>query len=466
MQTTALAVLVVYPLHGSGLDLGLVTALQFVPMLLFGTWGGLMADRMNKRTMLFFTQSTAMAIALVLGSLTLSGRIELWQVYLLAVLLGFFNMFDNPLRQTFVSEMVGRDLLPNAISLNSVLMNGARVVGPAIGGLIFVALGDGSTRWPCAFSSTPPPTPRCSCPRPHAPVRAAPDPAGRAGQGTAARGVPLRLVHPSIRDPLFVMAIVGIFAFNFTVTLPLLAKLTFHAGAGLFGAFTAAMGAGAVVGGLVVAHRNRPSPTSHGGHRPGVRGHDPGRRPGPDRGRGHRPAGPDGGLQHRLHRHRQRHPPAPIGPVQAGPGDGPLRHRLLGQHPDRRPPDGGDQLGRQPPGGPGGRRGGHPPRRDPPGRRYRRHDPSGLPAPGRAPSRWAAAPGGGASSRPRGSAGPVPSADPRRPVPGGQARRGPWAPWAGRGPARPRCCAGSRPSRPRWSRNGRRRTRPAVRSTG
>lgn len=261
MQTTALAVLVVYPLHGSGLDLGLVTALQFVPMLLFGTWGGLMADRMNKRTMLFFTQSTAMAIALVLGSLTLSGRIELWQVYLLAVLLGFFNMFDNPLRQTFVSEMVGRDLLPNAISLNSVLMNGARVVGPAIGGLIFVALGDGFGPVALCFFINAATYAAVLCAlalmRPSELHRT---PLVVRAKGQLREGFRYVWSTPSIRDPLFVMAIVGIFAFNFTVTLPLLAKLTFHASAGLFGAFTAAMGTGAVAGGLVVAHRNRPSP--------------------------------------------------------------------------------------------------------------------------------------------------------------------------------------------------------------
>jgi len=261
MQTTALAVLVVYPLHGSGLDLGLVTAFQFLPMLLFGTWGGLIADRVNKRTMLFFTQATAIGIALVLGSLTLSGHIELWQVYLLAVLLGFFNMFDNPLRQTFVSEMVGRELLPNAISLNSVLMNGARVVGPAIGGLIFVALGDGFGPVALCFFINAATYAAVICALAlMRPAELHRTPLVVRAKGQLREGFRYVWSTPSIRDPLAVMAIVGIFAFNFTVTLPLLAKLTFHAGAGLFGAFTAAMGSGAVIGGLVVAHRNRPSP--------------------------------------------------------------------------------------------------------------------------------------------------------------------------------------------------------------
>jgi len=261
MQTTALAVLVVYPLHGNGLDLGFVTALQFLPMLLFGTWGGLMADRMNKRTMLFVTQSTAMAIALVLGSLTLSGHIVLWQVYLLALLLGFFNMFDNPLRQTFVSEMVGRDLLPNAISLNSVLMNGARVIGPAIGGLIFVALDDGFRPVALCFFINAATYAAVICALAlMRPAELHRTPLVVRARGQLREGFRYVWSTPSIRDPLAAMAVVGIFAFNFTVTLPLLAKLTFHAGAGLFGAFTAAMGTGAVIGGLVVAHRNRPSP--------------------------------------------------------------------------------------------------------------------------------------------------------------------------------------------------------------
>ncbi len=261
MQTTALAVLVVYPLHGSGVDLGLVTALQFLPMLLFGTWGGLIADRVNKRTMLFVTQSTAMVLAVVLASLTLSGKIELSQVYVLAVLLGFFNMFDNPARQTFISELVGRDLLPNAISLNSVLMNGSRVIGPAIGGAIFILLGDGFRSVAICFfinaATFAAVIIALSLMRTSELHRT---PAVVRAKGQLREGFRYVWSTPSIRDPLFVMAIVGIFAFNFTVTLPLFAKLTFHASAGLFGAFTAAMGAGAVIGGLIVAHRSRPSP--------------------------------------------------------------------------------------------------------------------------------------------------------------------------------------------------------------
>jgi len=261
MQTTALAVLVIYPLHGSGVDLGLVTALQFLPMLLFGTWGGLIADRSAKRRLLFVTQSVAMVIALVLGVLTVTSSITLTQVYLLAVALGFFNMFDNPARQTFVSEMVGRELLPNAISLNSVLMNGARVVGPAVGGAIFVLLGDGfGSVALCFFINAGTFAAVIAALAMMRPSELHPAPRVERAKGQLREGFSYVWSTPRLRDPLLAMAVVGIFAFNFTVTLPLLAKLTFHSSAGLLGAFTAAMGTGAVIGGLVVAHRSRPSP--------------------------------------------------------------------------------------------------------------------------------------------------------------------------------------------------------------
>ena len=128
-------------LHGTGVDVGVVTALQFVPMLLVGSFGGLIADRVDKRRLLLVTQSCAAALALSLGLLTAFGTVHLWQVYVFASLLGVVNLFDNPGRQTFVSEMVGNDLMPNAISLNSVLMNSARIIGPAIGGILILTVG-------------------------------------------------------------------------------------------------------------------------------------------------------------------------------------------------------------------------------------------------------------------------------------------------------------------------------------
>jgi len=256
MQTIALGLLVLsHRVHGTGVDVGVVTALQFLPMLLLGSWGGLIADRFDKRTLLFMTQSAAGALALALGLLTMLGSVTLGDLYVLSTLLGVVNLFDNPARQTFVSEMVGRDLMPNAISLNSVLMNSARVIGPAIGGVLIYTAGFATCFLVNAGS--------------YVAVIVAlllmhPDelfripPVARA-KGQVREGLRYVWATPSLRDPLLAMAVVGIFAFNFTTTLPLLAKFTFHGGAGTYSILTVAMGAGAVVGGLVVAHRSRPS---------------------------------------------------------------------------------------------------------------------------------------------------------------------------------------------------------------
>jgi MFS family permease len=254
MQSVALGWLVLR-MTGSGIDLGLVTALQFVPMLLLGSWGGLVADRLDKRRVLFCTQSFAAALALVLGLLDLTGAITLWQIYLLAVLIGVFNLFDNPARQSFVSEMVGKDLLPNAVSLNSVVMNSARVVGPALAGVLIATVGipvcflANSASFVAvivalALMRTSELAHRRSVER---------------AKGQVREGLRYVWSEPRLRDPLLVMAVVGIFAFNFQTTLPLLARFTFHGGAGTFGALTSAMGAGAVLGGLYTAHRARPS---------------------------------------------------------------------------------------------------------------------------------------------------------------------------------------------------------------
>src|SRR6202789_2653560 len=106
MQTVAQTYLLLFRLHGTGVDVAIATGLQFLPLLLFGPFGGLIADRLNKRKVLYATQSTAAILALILGVLVATHAIHLWQVFVLSSLLGFVNLFDNPARQTFVSEMV------------------------------------------------------------------------------------------------------------------------------------------------------------------------------------------------------------------------------------------------------------------------------------------------------------------------------------------------------------------------
>jgi MFS family permease len=256
MQTVALGLLILSDqLRGNGFDVGAATAVQYLPMLLFGTWGGVVADRVDKRRLLVVTQAGAGVLALVLGLLTGLHAVRMWEVFLLASLLGVANLFTNPTRQAFVSEMVGRELLPNAVSLNSVLMNSARVVGPAIGGLLIYTTGFAA----CFFFNAGSYVAvivalllmRQSELLPSARVVRA--------KGQVREGLRYAWRTPGLRDPLLAMAVVGTLAFNFTTTLPLLAEYTFHGGAGTYSAFTAAMGTGAVVGGLLVAHRSRPT---------------------------------------------------------------------------------------------------------------------------------------------------------------------------------------------------------------
>ena len=255
MQTVAQSWLVLR-LTGSGVDLGIVVGLQFLPMLLFGPVGGLVADRINKRRLLYLTQAGGGVLALVLGILVVTHEVQLWQVYVLAAMLGMVNVFDNPARQTFIMEMVGREDLPNAVSLNTVVMNASRVVGPAIGGVIITLVGLGV----CFFVNA---ASYIAVIIGLSMMRSAelhPTGTVRRAKGQIRDGFRYVWRTPSLRNTLIAVAVIGIFAYNFTVTLALLAKNTFHGGAGTYSILTACMGAGAVVGGLLAAHRARPTP--------------------------------------------------------------------------------------------------------------------------------------------------------------------------------------------------------------
>jgi MFS family permease len=140
MQTVAQALLV-YDLSHSELMLGVVGFAAAIPSLIVSPWGGVIVDRMSKRKLLVITQSSAMALALILALLAFTGTVQVWHIIALAAGLGIVNAFDGPARQAFVVEMVGREDLPNAIAVNSMLFNGARVIGPAIGGVLYVAMG-------------------------------------------------------------------------------------------------------------------------------------------------------------------------------------------------------------------------------------------------------------------------------------------------------------------------------------
>jgi MFS family permease len=142
MQSVAESWLV-YRLTGSSALLGVTSFVTLAPVFLFATIGGTVADRVNRHRIILVTQTLSMVLPLVLAGLTLSGRVQVWHVFTLATCLGIVNAFDIPARQAFVVEMVGREDLPNAIALNSTMVNGARVVGPAVAGLLVAAVGEG-----------------------------------------------------------------------------------------------------------------------------------------------------------------------------------------------------------------------------------------------------------------------------------------------------------------------------------
>ena len=254
MQTIAQAWLVLR-ITGSGVDLGIVTGLQFLPMLLLGPYGGLAADRFDKRRLLSVTQAAGGLLALTLGILDVTHVVELWQIYLLATLLGVVTLFDNPARQTFVMEMVGRDDLPNAVSLNTVVMNASRVIGPAIGGVVIVLVGLEACFFVNAASYG---AVLVALSLMRASELHKTEPVARAKRQIR-DGFAYVWHEPPLRNTLLAMAVIGVFAYNFQVTLALLAKTTFHGGAGAYSLLTSCMGAGAVVGGLLAAHRARPT---------------------------------------------------------------------------------------------------------------------------------------------------------------------------------------------------------------
>jgi MFS family permease len=253
MQTVAQSFLVLDLTH-SGTQLGLTTAVRFLPLLLFGPLGGLFADRRDKQRVLLVTQTLAGLLAGAFAILIATGSIRLWIVYLLALALGFVNVFDNPARQSFISEMVSAPDLPNAVTLNSVAMNMARVFGAALGGVIAAAIG---LAWcfGCNALSFAAVLISLLVMRKLElfPAKRVAKKKGQVRQG-------LRYVRstPELLIPLVMIAVVGTLAWEFQVTLPLMASKVFHGGAAAYGVMASVMGAGAVVGGLISAARSRP----------------------------------------------------------------------------------------------------------------------------------------------------------------------------------------------------------------
>lgn len=248
MQTIAQSWLVLQ-LTGSGTAVGTVVALQTVPILLLGPYGGVIADRVDKRRLMIGLQTMMGLLALVLGTLTITGAVELWHVYALAVLLGLNNCFEQPARQSFLLEMVGADNLRNAVSLQSVLASAARTVGPAVAGIVIAAGGLGFCFMLNAASFV---AVVVSLVRLDVSALRPSPPTGRA-KGQLREGLAYVRRSPSLAVPLMMMALVGCLTFEFQVVLPVVAEKVFDGGAAAYGFLTAAMGVGAVLGGLAVA---------------------------------------------------------------------------------------------------------------------------------------------------------------------------------------------------------------------
>ena len=258
MQTTAQAWLVLQRTN-SPTALGTVTLLQFMPVTLLTLFGGVIADRVPKRQLVFCTQSVAALQATLLGVLVITNRVQIWEIYSLAFLLGVVNAVDNPTRQAFVSQLVGHEQLQNAVALNSMLFNAARVVGPAIAGITISAIGIGQAFLFNAASFLPVLV-GLALMRPRE-FHAIAGPARGNIFKQIAAGIRYAVGTLDVLRTLTMVGILGLFGYNFTTMLPLLARFTLHAGALGFGILTSALGIGSVVAALGVATAQRTSQT-------------------------------------------------------------------------------------------------------------------------------------------------------------------------------------------------------------
>ncbi len=254
MQTMAEAWLV-KTLTGSGVAVGATFAFRFLPVLLFGLWGGTVADRFDRRKVLLVTQTAAAMLAVALWLIVLTGVVQVWMVFGLAIALGFVTVVDEPARQAFVEEMVGRDHLPNAVALNSAVGNSARITGPALAGLLIATVG---TSWvflvnAVSFFAVVAALAAMNTGELHRPHRVHSD------RPRVREGVAYAWSITQIRATILLVAVVGTLVYNFPTFLTLLASDTFGGGAGLAGILMALLGIGTVIGALTAAARARPT---------------------------------------------------------------------------------------------------------------------------------------------------------------------------------------------------------------
>jgi MFS family permease len=259
IQITAQDWLTLSLTHNSPTALGFVTALQFTPVLLFSLYGGKLADRFDKRRLLIIANTAYGVLAMLMGILVVSGTVQVWHVFLFAALYGMVNSIETPTRQAFVSEMVGRDLLPNALSLSAATFNSARVLGPAIGGLTIAQLGTGTAFIVNGLTFIAPII---------AVIRMVPSQLYREVRTSPVAADDVKVIdglryvrsRADLMMPIVLMLIIGMVAFNFQITLALMAKNVFHTQADTFGLLTASLAVGALLGALAGSSRKgRPS---------------------------------------------------------------------------------------------------------------------------------------------------------------------------------------------------------------
>ncbi len=238
-------------LTGSVAAVGIAVALQFTPVLLFGLLGGLIADRYPKRRLLIATQSVATSMALILGILALTGAVQAWHVFLIATVLGFVTVVDNPTRQVFVSELVGRRHIRNAVSLNSSVFQLGALIGPALSGLLITAVGQG---WSFLINAA-----ACSTVvvmlviiRPT--INQLPSVANRA-KGQLREGLSYIRRTSEVLWTIVLVGVMGVFGLNMPVVLAAFADHEFHLGVSGYSLFNSLTAIGALTGALISAHR-------------------------------------------------------------------------------------------------------------------------------------------------------------------------------------------------------------------
>lgn len=241
--------------NDSGVAIGITTALQFAPALFFSAWAGALADRVDRRKLLYITQGAQGVLAAVLGWLVLAGVAELWHVYVLAFLLGIASAFDAPVRQVFVSELVPRERLANAVGLNSATFNTARLIGPGVAGLLIALVGTG---WVFVINAVSFLATLLALYRINTATMFREERAKEGAGGTIRDGINYVKGRTDIIVIFVVVGVVSTFGLNFQLTSALMARIEFGRGASEYGVLGSVLAIGSLAGALMAARRERP----------------------------------------------------------------------------------------------------------------------------------------------------------------------------------------------------------------